>query len=167
MPGQADKRSSKEVVLMRAHQLVRSKVQLLAGALALLILVGVAVACAQGTAAPRNHVAADAHPLFVQITFTKDTTYAQAVALLQQVGQFPYPWNCDDPPHPTPPPAAQQQEDFKSGHTLLISSPSQEALNHLAAADQVTAIDAVALTMCSGSSALHARQHAVREGRHG
>jgi CRISPR/Cas system endoribonuclease Cas6 (RAMP superfamily) len=135
---------------MLFQRIVLSKQRLLAGALALMILVVAVVACAHSTPASRNHVAPEVHPLFVQISFTKNTTYEQAVALLQQVGAFPYPWNCDDPRNPTPPTTAQQQANFSSSHSLLFSYPTQAQLNTLAASDLVSSIDAVALVMCAG-----------------
>ena len=128
-----------------------SKQRLLAGAFALIILVVALVACTHSTPASRNHVPTNVAALFVQITFTKNTTYDQAIALLQQVGTGTNPWNCDDPPrNATPPTAEQQRADFESGHTLLISYPTQDQLNQLAQSDLVTSIDAIGVTMCSG-----------------
>jgi hypothetical protein len=132
-----------------------SKQRLLAGALALIFILVALAACAPGARTPapasRNHVPKDVAALFVQITFTNDTTYDQAAALLQQVGSFPSLWNCDDPPrNATPPTPAQQRAGFDSGHTLLISYPTQDQLNTLAQSDLVTSIDAIGVTMCSG-----------------
>ena len=128
-----------------------TKQHLLVGAVAYIIVVVALGACAQGTPASRNHVPKDVAALFVQVTFTTDTTYDQAVALLQRVGALTTAWNCDDPPPDSTPPTTEQlRAGFGGDHTLLISYPTQDQLNTLAASDLVTSIDVVGVTMCPG-----------------
>jgi hypothetical protein len=86
--------------------------------------------------------------LFASITYTTSTTYEQAVALLQSVGQTPYPWTCDDPSMPTPPPAEQQRAAYAASYQLLVSYPRDDQLNQLAASPQVRSVDVATLSMC-------------------
>jgi hypothetical protein len=84
-------------------------------------------------------------PLFVQVTFTSDTSFDQAVTIMGRV----YPWSCDEPRSPTPPPLPDQRANFAVTHHLFISYPSWDQLTHIAAASQVVSVDGVALYPCS------------------
>jgi hypothetical protein len=99
-------------------------------------------------AASRNHVPPSSSPLFASITYAPSTAYDQAVSLLRSVGQTPYPWTCDDPRAPIPPPAEQQRAAYASSHQLLVSYPSDDQLNRLAALPQVRSVDVAILYMC-------------------
>jgi hypothetical protein len=96
----------------------------------------------------RNHVTPGTDPLFVRVTFAETTTYEQAIASLQAVGQREYPWTCDDPRTPVPPPLAERRAAFARSHFLLIDYPSDAQLNQLATLPQVTSIDAYPSYMC-------------------
>jgi hypothetical protein len=126
-------------------------------------------ACAPGTAAPAplhsptpivvpasTRSAADAlsriHnaspkdiPLFASITFTSDTTYDQAIAILR--GHV-YPWTCDEPRSDEPPPLAVLQANFAKWHGLLMSYPVWDELVRIASSPQVVSVDGTSLYPC-------------------
>lgn len=92
-----------------------------------------------------HHASPDYIPLFARITFTGDTTYDQATAMLN--GHI-YPWTCDEPrsnDHPSP---AQQQAGFAASHTLLVSYPQWDELLRIASSPQVIAVDGASLYPC-------------------
>lgn len=121
------------------------------------------VACAPGVANPArqpgptptssggalariHNVAPGEFILFARITFTADTNYDQAAAILK--GHI-YPWTCDDPRSPTPPAVADERASFASSHTLLMSYPSWDELTRIAASPQVVSVERIALYQCT------------------
>jgi hypothetical protein len=98
-----------------------------------------------------HNVTPDNIPLFVRITFTDATTYAQAVAILESgpSGEGPDPWGCDDPRTPTPPPPNVQEAVYNASHTLLLSYPTWDELLWAASSPQVVSVDAATVYMCS------------------
>ncbi len=84
--------------------------------------------------------------LFASITFTADTTYDEATAILR--GHV-YPWTCDDPREPTPPSVADQRASFAAAHTLLMSYPTWDELMHIASSPQVVSVENAPLYQCS------------------
>ena len=84
-------------------------------------------------------------PLFASITFTADTTYDQAVAILRR--HF-YPWTCDEPRSPDPPPLAELHANFAASHGLLMSYPTWDELARIATAPQVVSVEGTALYPC-------------------
>lgn len=84
-------------------------------------------------------------PLFATITFTADTTFDQATAILR--GHF-YPWTCDEPRSNVPPPLAEQRADFATAHTLRMSYPTWDELTRIASSPQVVSVEGGALYPC-------------------
>jgi hypothetical protein len=96
------------------------------------------------TAGPNNI------PLFVRITFTPATSYAQAVALLEAGpgARAPYPWTCDEPRSPTPPPLSDRQAAYAASHSLLLSYAVWDELVWIASAPQVVSVDGTYVYPC-------------------
>jgi hypothetical protein len=135
-------------------------------AMALLLLLA---ACAPGTAAPvmlhsptptavpsatrsaadaLSHIhnaSADNMPLSASITFTADTTYDQATAILR--GHV-YPWTCDEPRSDEPPPLAVLHANFAKSHGLLMSYPTWDELVRIASSPQVVSVEGTSLYPC-------------------
>lgn len=84
-------------------------------------------------------------PLFASITFTADTTFDQATAILR--GHV-YPWICDEPRSNEPPPLAEQRANFAAWHGLLMSYPTWDDLEHIASSPQVVSAEGTALYPC-------------------
>jgi hypothetical protein len=84
-------------------------------------------------------------PLFASVTFTVDTTYDQAQAILR--GHV-YPWTCDEPRSDAPPPLAEQQANFAAWHGLLMSYPTWDELARIASSPQVVSVDGTPLYPC-------------------
>ncbi|HEX6541876.1 MAG TPA: hypothetical protein VF040_08995 [Ktedonobacterales bacterium] len=84
-------------------------------------------------------------PLFASITFTRGTSYDQAVAILQR---HVYPWTCDEPRSNIPPPLAEQQASFSASHALLMSYPVWDELLRIASSTQVIAVEGTVLYPC-------------------
>jgi hypothetical protein len=89
-------------------------------------------------------------PLFVRITFTPSTTYAQAVAILATGSHptEPYPWTCDEPRSPTPPALPDRQAAYAASHSLLLSYAVWDELVWIASAPQVVAVDGTYVYPC-------------------
>jgi hypothetical protein len=83
--------------------------------------------------------------LFASITFTADTTYDQAQAILR--GHV-YPWTCDEPRSNVPPPAAELRANFAAGHYLLMSYPTWDELMRIASSPQVVSVEGTPLYPC-------------------
>lgn len=84
-------------------------------------------------------------PLFASITFTVDTTFDQATAILR--GHV-YPWTCDEPRSNDPPPLAEQRANFAAWHGLLMSYPTWDELEHIASSPQVVSVEGTPLYPC-------------------
>jgi hypothetical protein len=84
-------------------------------------------------------------PLFASITFTADTTYDQAQAILHR---HVYPWTCDEPRSNEPPPIAELLANFAAGHYLLMSYPTWDELMRIAASPQVVSVEGTPLYPC-------------------
>lgn len=84
-------------------------------------------------------------PLFASITFTADTTYDKATAILH--GHF-YPWTCDEPRSDEPPPLAVLQANFAKWHGLLMSYPTWDELVRIASSPQVVSVEGTSLYPC-------------------
>jgi hypothetical protein len=84
-------------------------------------------------------------PLFASVTFTVDTTYDQATAILR--GHV-YPWTCDEPRSNEPPSPAVQQTNFAAWHGLLMSYPVWDELERIASSPQVISVEGTALYPC-------------------
>jgi hypothetical protein len=143
----------------RRHQRYAGVVKLLLLAVALLL-----VACAPGTTrspAPTattastrttadalshiHNASPDQFSLFASVTFTTDTTYDQAVAIMR--GHV-YPWTCDEPRSNTPPPLSVQRANFATWHGLLMSYPTWEELLRIASAPQAVSVEGTPLYPC-------------------
>lgn len=83
--------------------------------------------------------------LFASITFTVDTTYDQAVAIMR--GHI-YPWTCDEPRSNTPPPSTEQRTNFATWHGLLMSYPTWDELVRIASVPQVVTVEGTPLYPC-------------------
>jgi hypothetical protein len=90
---------------------------------------------------------ASAHnmPLSATVTFTADTTFDQATAILQ--GHV-YPWTCDEPRSNVPPSAAEQLANFAKWHSLNMFYPAWDELVRIAASPQVVSVEGGALYPC-------------------
>jgi hypothetical protein len=84
-------------------------------------------------------------PLFASITFTADTTYDQATAILHR--HF-YPWTCDEPRSNEPPPLAVLHANFAKWHGLLMSYPTWDELVRIASSPQVVSVEGTSLYPC-------------------
>jgi hypothetical protein len=84
-------------------------------------------------------------PLFTSITFTADTTYDQATAILHR--HF-YPWTCDEPRSDEPPPLAVLHANFAKSHGLLMSYPTWDELVRIASSPQVVSVEGTSLYPC-------------------
>lgn len=136
----------------------------------LVVLAGVfllgMVSCGQSTPtsspsvnhlAPRNHVPPAIFWRLVQVTFTTETTYAQANTLLRNEGVDAYPMInplCGDlrdmgapiplsspAPAPTPMSLEALQADFQFSHRMLVQTDAWPKLNRVAAEPAVVSVD--------------------------
>ena len=92
-----------------------------------------------------HNASADNMPLSASITFTADTTYDQATAILR--GHV-YPWTCDEPRSNVPPSLAVQQANFAAWHSLNMFYPAWDELVRIAASPQVVSVEGGALYPC-------------------
>lgn len=83
--------------------------------------------------------------LFASVTFTADTTYDQALAIMR--GHV-YPWTCDEPRSNDPPSPAEQRANFAAGHYLLVSYPTWDELVRIASSPQVVSVEREVLYPC-------------------
>ena len=91
-----------------------------------------------------HNASADDMPLSASITFTADTTYDQATAILR--GHV-YPWTCDEPRSNTPP-LAELRANFAAGHYLLMSYPTWDELTRIASSLRVVSVEGTPLYPC-------------------
>lgn len=144
----------------------------LLAALTGVFLLGV-VACGQSTprtnapasspyvnlTSPRNHVPPNGYWGLVHVTFTAETTYAQANTVLNKAGMDAYPMvnpPCGDlrevgapipvsPSTPAPAPTPMSPEalrmDFQHSHRMLVQTDAWEKLNRVAAEPAVVSVD--------------------------
>ena len=92
-----------------------------------------------------HNASADNMPLSATITFTADTTFDQATAILR--GHV-YPWTCDEPRSNVPPPLAEQLANFAARHSLNMFYPAWDELVRIAASPQVVSVEGGALYPC-------------------
>ncbi len=92
-----------------------------------------------------HNASPDQFSLFASITFTTDTTYNQATAILR--GHV-YPWTCDEPRSNVPPSVAEQQASFAAGHYLLMSYPTWDELTRIASSPRVVSVEGTPLYPC-------------------
>ena len=93
-----------------------------------------------------HNASADDMSLSASITFTADTTYDQATAILR--GHV-YPWTCDEPRSNVPPSAAEQLANFAARHSLNMFYPAWDELVRIASSPQVVSVEGGALYPCS------------------
>jgi hypothetical protein len=108
----------------------------------------VTTAATRTTADALSHIhnaSPDQFSLFASVTFTTDTPYDQAVAILR--GHV-YPWTCDEPRSNIPPPLSVQQANFGAWHGLLMSYPTWDELLRIASAPQVVSVEGTPLYPC-------------------
>jgi len=107
-----------------------------------------AAASTRTTADAMSHIhnaSADNMPLSTSITFTSDTTYDQAAAILR--GHV-YPWTCDEPRSNVPPSTAEQPANFARWHSLNMFYPAWDELVRIASSPQVVSVEGGALYPC-------------------
>ncbi len=92
-----------------------------------------------------HNASADDMPLSASITFTADTTYDQATAILR--GHV-YPWTCDEPRSNLPPSTAEQLANFARWHSLNMFYPAWDELVRIASSSQVVSVEGGALYPC-------------------
>lgn len=92
-----------------------------------------------------HNASADDMPLSASITFTADTTFDQATAILR--GHV-YPWTCDEPRSNVPPPLAEQHARFARWHSLNMFYPTWDELVRIAASPRVVSVEGGALYPC-------------------
>ena len=92
-----------------------------------------------------HNASPDQFSLFASVTFTTDTTYNQAYAIMR--GHV-YPWTCDEPRSNTPPPLSVQRANFAAWHGLLMSYPTWDELLRIASAPQVVSVEGTPLYPC-------------------
>ena len=107
-----------------------------------------AAASTRTTADALSHIhnaSADDMPLSASITFTADTTYDQAAAILR--GHV-YPWTCDEPRSNVPPSVAEQLANFAAWHSLNMFYPAWDELVRITSSPQVVSVEGGALYPC-------------------
>lgn len=107
-----------------------------------------ATASTRTTANALSHIhsaSADDMPLSASITFTADTTYDQAAAILR--GHV-YPWTCDEPRSNIPPSTAEQLANFARWHSLNMFYLAWDELVRIASLPQVVSVEGGALYPC-------------------
>ncbi|HEU4784518.1 MAG TPA: hypothetical protein VFS83_14350 [Ktedonobacterales bacterium] len=92
-----------------------------------------------------HNASADDMPLSASITFTADTTFDQATAILR--GHV-YPWTCDEPRSNVPPSVAEQHANFARWHSLNMFYPAWDELVRIAASPQVVSVEGGTLYPC-------------------
>jgi hypothetical protein len=105
----------------------------------------VATRSAAGALSHIHNASANNMPLSATITFTADTTYDQATAILR--GHV-YPWTCDEPRSNVPPSAAEQLANFATRHSLNMFYPAWDELVRIATSPQVVSVEGGALYPC-------------------